>query len=340
MDRGEHLGTACVDGITVRYLPTPLPAFTPRGVLSFLARFPECARQWARALAAFRPSILHVHCFGPNGIYALATSLIARRPLIVSSHGETFTDENDVFSHSRLLRWGLRTSFRRAGAVTGCSQTVLNDLRARFGLLAGVVVPNGVAVGSELPSVSAPREKLVFAVGRMVEVKGFDLLLAAYAAADLPADTRLVIGGDGPQRPRLIAQARQLGIEDRVSFPGRLSGDEVADWMSRAQVVAVPSRHEAFGIVLLEGWRSGAALLATCHDGPGTIVHDGVDGVLIDPDDTPAFASKLRSLLSSEETRHRLAHAGRARLTAFTWSAVVDSYDALYRDLIPSGRRS
>ncbi len=330
VDRGEHLGTRRVEGVTVRYLPTPLPSFTPSGVLRFLRALPSAAAAWGRAAQAFRPTLLHVHCFGPNGIYAMAASRLLRRPLALASHGETFMDEDDVFGTSRLLRTSLRAALRRAAVVTGCSDVVLADLRARFGLRGGSVVPNGVTLPDPLPPLTGAREAVVFAVGRQVRVKGFDLLLDAFARADPPADTRLVLGGDGPEHAALTRRAETLGIAARVEFPGRLSPEEVSGWMARAQVVAVPSRREAFGIVLLEAWRSGAALLATSHDGPGTIVRDGVDGLLVDPEDTDSFARQLGRLLSEPATRDRLARAGRDRVREFTWAAVADAYLGAY----------
>lgn len=330
VDRGEHLGVQRVDGVTVRYLPTPLPSFSPTGILRFLGAMPGAATAWAQAFRRFHPSLLHVHCFGPNGVYSLVSSTLTRRPLVVSSHGETTGDENDVFGESRLLRVTLRLALRRAVATTGCSETVLDDLRARFGLVEGVVVPNGVTLPADLPPLEGARSPIVFAVGRQVRVKGFDLLLAAFAKADTTQDARLVLGGDGPEHDALARQAKDLGVADRVDLPGRLSPDEVANWMARAQVVAVPSRREAFGIVLLEAWRGGAAILATSHDGPGTIIRDGVDGAIADPDDTDAFAKALAGLLADKETRLRLADAGRQRVRKYRWATVADRYLSLY----------
>ena len=72
VDRGEHLGERELDGIRVRYLPTPLPARNARSMLGMLKDAPPAWRAWARARREFRPELLHVHCFGPNGVYALA----------------------------------------------------------------------------------------------------------------------------------------------------------------------------------------------------------------------------------------------------------------------------
>lgn len=333
VDRGEHLGVRSVDGVTVRYLPTPLPARTPQALGSFAWRALPAWRAWESARRGFRPDVLHVQCFGPNGVYALALHATHRSPLIVSSHGETFMDDHQVFDHSGLLRWALREACRSSSALTGCSQVTLDDL-ARFGIGGGSVVPNGIdleeAARSDVePPPFDPGASTVFAVGRVERVKGFDLLLRAFAQADLP-DARLVIGGDGGALPALRLLAAELGVADRVDFPGRLGRGAVIAGMASASVNVVPSRREAFGIVVLEAWRSGRPLVATEREGPGTLVTDGVDGLLVDPENTEAFAAALRRVMTDAALAARLAGAGLQTVRTYTWDAVVDRYVDIY----------
>ena len=98
------------------------------------------------AVDAFRPDVLHVVCFGPNGVYATALARLTGLPLVVSLQGETVMDDSDIFETSRVLRSALRRGLRAAAVVTGCSAFTLADAERRFGLAPGrgVVVPNGV----------------------------------------------------------------------------------------------------------------------------------------------------------------------------------------------------
>ena len=349
VDRGEHLGTRTVDGITVHYLPTPLPSASLRGVLSFARAAVPAWSAWRRVLRGFRPDVLHVQCFGPNGVYAWALQRTTGIPLVLSSHGETFMDENDVFNHSRLLSGTLIRALRSADAVTGCSGMVLDDLRARFRLSGGVVVPNGVNLheAEELgitPVTRDPdRPPTVFAVGRAVRVKGFDLLLRAFAAADLPEGTRLVIGGDGPELAALRKLADELGLGDQVDLPGRLDRQQVIAGMAGADVIVVPSRVEAFGIVVLEAWRSGTALIATSNGGPAELVTDGVDGVVVDPALTSELAGALTRLVNDNTKRSDLADNGLTTVCRYTWEVTAQSYEDSYGRLgrhRPSGARA
>lgn len=337
VDRGEHLGTQQLDGITVCYLPTPLPSASVCGVGRFALVAIPAWRAWRLAQREFRPDVLHVQCFGPNGVYALGLHSVTRTPLVLSAHGETFMDEHEVFTGSRLLSAALRRSLQQAEEVTGCSSMVLDDLTGRFGLSrAGLVVPNGVdsaegsRLGVEASHAVDDQPFTVFAVGRAVRVKGFDLLIRAFATARLPDSAKLVIGGDGPEMEALRALAGDLGISGRVNFLGRLDREGVLRGMGSADVVVVPSRLEAFGIVVLEAWRSGTALLATSRGGPAELVTDGVDGMVVDPSVTDEFAARLSLLARDPLLRQELAAGGLRTVQRFTWERTAGEYSRLY----------
>ena len=328
VDRGEHLGEQIVDGVRVRYLPTPLPARRVGAMARFALAAPGAWRKWRRAYAQFRPGILHVHCFGPNGIYALRLHRATGTPLVVTSHGETLGDDGGVYQRSRLLRQQLTAAIDEAALVTAPSQYVLDDLIAHYGLTRGEVVRNGVDL-SVRPDVQAPRvddRPYILGVGRLGPMKGFDLLIDAFRESGLGRTHRLVIVGDGPMRGALRRQVEQQALSEQVRFVGRLGSQGVADAMAQAQVVVVPSRIESFGIVALEAWRSGTALIMTSRGGGPEFVRDGVDGLLVDPIDSAALAQQIRDLALDHERRDRLAAAGSRRVGSFDWAHVADAY--------------
>lgn len=337
VDRGEHLGERWLDGVRVRYLPTPLPAFTPKGVLRFLRDLPAAAITWREAHRALSPDVLHVQCFGPNGVYATACSRLTGTPLVISSHGETFADEHDVFGTTRLLPATLRWAVRQARAVTGVSTVVLDDLRDRFGLRGGVVVPNGVSEAQEAEAelTAVPPRPYVFAVGRMVHVKGFDLLVRAFAEAELDPDVSLVLGGDGPERQALRILGDELGLGDRLRLPGRLTHPDVLACMAAADVIVVPSRLEAFGIVVLEAWSSGTPVVATRSGGPEGLIEHGESGWLVDNESVPQLASALRVLTTDPPLRARLAQGGAQQVRPYTWQRTAAAYERIYREESP-----
>ena len=342
------------DDLIVRRFPMPLPAVKWSSLYRSATIGPRTLFSLRNAVDAFRPDVLHVVCFGPNGVYATALARFTGLPLVVSLQGETVMDDADIFETSRLLRNALRRGLRAAAAVTGCSTFTLADAERRFGLAPGrgVVVPNGVDLdgihsggadvagdirstgshGPEAPDhLRAAERRYVLALGRVVPKKGFDLLLEAYAGLDESSRTAdLVIGGTGPALEDLRARADALGLGDSVHFVGRLSRGQVARSMAGADLFVMPSRLEPFGIVILEGWRAGVAVVATSRGGPPEFVRDGVDGVLVDPFDTGSFTEALEGLLTDDARRRAVAEAGRARVTEFAWPVVAERYRALY----------
>lgn len=334
-----------IDGLVVRRFPLPLPTRTP----SSLARFPYGAYRTIRtmrgAVKAFLPDLFHIQCFGPNGIYAALLSRLSGLPLVLTLQGETVMDDHDVFERSALIRSGLRLGIRHAAAVTGCSQFALADAEARFGLRPGRgrVIFNGVDLsvpppeaGSDPPIETSRR--YVFAVGRVVEKKGFDLLLKGFSSiAHSHPGVDLVIGGDGEALPSLRELATRLDVADRVRFPGRLSRAEVARAMAGADIVVMPSRLEPFGIVVLEAWRAGRPVVATSHGGPKEFIQDGESGLLVDPFDQVSLAAALDGLLVDTVRSGRLGAAGRRRVEEFDWPVVAGHYRSVYAEVLGGG---
>jgi glycosyltransferase involved in cell wall biosynthesis len=347
VDRGEHLGVTELDGTVVRHLPTPMPARSARALSSFAAAAPGAWHAWSSAFRTFRPDVLHVQCFGPNGVYAAALARRTRTPLVVSSHGETTADDHDAFGTSALIRAGLRRAIDAATETTGCSEPVLDDLRQRFGLVGGVVVPNGVGPVPEAPesgvlpdSVDFGPRRVVLGVGRLETTKGFDLLVEAFACLDADVDASLVLVGDGAQRDALRALGDRLDLGDRLQLVGPLDEAGVHAWMRRADVVVVPSRKEAFGIVALEAWRAGTPLVATSLGGPASFVTDGVDGLLVDPVNTAALAHAVESVLGDGLLADGLATAGLSTVRRYSWSSVTQAYCELYERALGSSSTS
>ena len=250
-----------------------------------------------RAVAAFRPDVLHVQCFGPNGAYATALSRVTGLPLVVTLQGETLMDDADIFETSRVLRSSLRAGLRSADAVTGCSAFTLADAEDRFGLERGrgqVIVQrgrtdSGPSMGRSSPAPAGFGADLdrpyILALGRVVEKKGFDLLLAVVRGHRCRAPDRRSwsLPARGRRWRACGTAAVELGIDRARALCGRLSRDEVAGAMAGATLFVMPSRLEPFGIVILEAWRAGTAVVATNRGGAPEFVRDGADGVLVDP---------------------------------------------------------
>jgi glycosyltransferase involved in cell wall biosynthesis len=323
-----------IDGVSVRRFAMPLPAASASSLLRF---GPGAARAGVLLRAAvrdFQPDVLHVQCFSANGAYAAALSRLLRIPLVVSLQGETVMDDRDIYDHSVSLRMGLRVGLRQASAVTACSGFVLRDAVDRFGLetAASVVIPNGVDTSGDPPPVALelPFDRFVLGLGRLVEKKGFDLLIDAFARLEDHRDLGLVIGGDGPALEKLRERASAFGLDERVALPGTLSRGQVAWAMTNADVFVMPSRVEPFGIVALEGLASGCPVIVSSRGGASEVIRDRQSGLVVDPFDSGVLSEAIERVLGDAALRKRLIDGGRARVGEFGWDRIVDRYLEVY----------
>jgi glycosyltransferase involved in cell wall biosynthesis len=288
-------------------------------------------------------TVVHGHWVVPGG--ALAAAAARGRPLIISLHG------SDVYVAERYAIAGAaaRRVFRRAGWITACS----DDLRTRAIALGAPdhrieTVPYGVDAARFKPNPASraarrnalglqPDQPLLFAAGRLVHKKGFEYLLDALARSAGSPRAHLAIAGEGDLDRELRDRAARLGLGERVSFLGRLDQDDVAEWLSAADVAVVPSVHDEAGNVdglpntVLEALASGTPLIATPAGGIGSVVEDGRTGLIVPERDPIALAGAIDELLRDPLRRASLGAAARAAaLMRHGWGRVAERFEEIY----------
>ena len=168
-------------------------------------------------------------------------------------------------------------------------------------------------------------------VGRLVPIKGHDVLLRAVAAvrSDLPG-VKLEIAGDGSLEQALRSTAARLELDGVVSFLGRVAPS--APVVDRAEVVVVPSFGEGFGMVALEAMERGRPVIASAVGGLPEIVEDGCTGLLVPAGDAEALARAIRELAGDRERAAVMGAAGRARAhEEFSQERCTRRIEAIYR---------
>lgn len=162
----------------------------------------------------------------------------------------------------------------------------------------------------------------LFAVSRLTPLKRFDLMLRALAEP-MSAGIRCVIAGEGGEMDALLRLRRQLDLDDRVEFVGRIDEGTLLDHLGRCRAVVFPAFNEDYGFVTVEAFSSGKAVL-TCRDsgGPAELVRDGENGLVSDP--TPeSLARAMRRVMSDRTLAIRLGEAGAADAAKLTWDDAV-----------------
>ncbi|TCJ18408.1 glycosyltransferase [Parasulfuritortus cantonensis] len=178
---------------------------------------------------------------------------------------------------------------------------------------------------------------LLFGLGRLIEKKGFQDLLAALA--DLPREIAgrpwvMLIGGDGEDAERLRLQCRRLGLDDRVRWLGWQ--DPPDPWYDLADVVVVPSRHEPLGNVILEAWNYRKPVVSSASDGARELIQPDRNGIMVPCADPLGLADGLQRALQMDDAgRRELGEAGWRELNAkHGQAAIVGAYLDLYERLM------
>jgi glycosyltransferase involved in cell wall biosynthesis len=289
-----------------------------------------------KRLAALKPDVVHID----EEPYNLATWLAMRQARAVGAKTLFFSWQNINRRYPPPFRWMEQQVLGGVDAAIVGNRDAAHvwQVKGYRGRLA--VIPQfGVdPVLFQPPARRDPGRSFTFGVAnrRLVPEKGVDLLLRALA--QVPGVWRLLVAGEGPERPYLQQLAAQLGIADRVQFDGAVGSDRMPAFLQELDVLVLPSRtlpnwKEQFGRVLIEAM---ACEVAVVGSDSGEIPHVIGDAGLVFPeDDEAALAAHLQVLMTSETLRQTLGKKGRERVLAqYTQAQIAAQTVALYRDMM------
>jgi len=295
-------------------------------------RLRAAAPALVRYLRSRRPRTL-VPTVEHASLLSLAAGRLTGVPVVVRvANTLSLLDARASSRKDRVVLALARRLYRGADALVACSEGMADDLAAYCGLPRDriQVIPNP-SVGRDLAARAAeqldhpwfrPGEPpVVLGIGRLAPQKNFPLLIDAFARLDTPA--RLVVLGEGPERPGLEEQVRSLGLADRVDLPGL--DPNPYRYLARAAVFALSSSWEGLPGVLIEALACGCDVVATdCPSGPREILRGGELGRLVPVDDPAALAAALDERLGAgERVDPRVAAPYHADVVARRYLAVL-----------------
>ena len=271
---------------------------------------------------------------GPTGIH-LARCL--RAPHVVTMAGGDIYDPSKWYTPDKNPI--LRAAVRRVLAASHGHVAVSTDLARRAREIYGFQGPiDVISLGAPAPRFDpASRAQLglepgvvyIATVGRLVRRKNLTALIMALHRLGRD-DVQLLVIGDGPEQAALQAQAQQLGLGHRVQFRGFVPDSTKYQLLAAADVFALPSLHEAFGLVYLEAMHCGLPVVAGRPGGQEDYLSDGRTGYLVPHDDAESLLEALQKLVSNPELRAAMSAHNRTVAQRFSIAATADEYESLF----------
>jgi glycosyltransferase involved in cell wall biosynthesis len=317
-----------------------------------MGRYLQLQRRAAiRAGKALGAELVHAHWAIPTGPAAVLAARALGIPCIITMHG------GDVYVNAAQgydfpTRWYVKPILRRTLRDAAALTAITDDCR-QHALRAGAddakihVIENGADLRRFRPAlVSEPAAArdfgphMIFACRQLFPRKGIRFLIQA-AARLKPRfpDLKVVLAGDGFERPDLEALARQLGIGGDTVFLGWVANAELPAYYRASAVSVVPSLEEGFGIPAAEAMGCGVPVVASDAGGLPEVVEDGVTGRIVPKGDAEALAQAIGGLLADEPLRRRMGAAALERARRlFDWDIAARRFEALYEALLAPAR--
>lgn len=298
-------------------------------------------RAWALARQR-RYDIVHVHWPMPMVLLGWAARRAHRMPMVTTFYG---IELRWVQSRLPFLKWLVRRAARTSSQAVAISSYTAHELR-KFADVPIEVIPYTAEFPPPSSTVTARgTDEAILFVGRLIERKGVQHLIRALGTVRERTPARLIIIGDGPERPHLEELARDAGVAEHVDFRGRVSDEELRQAYATAKVFVLPSvldarqDTEGLGVVLLEAMNYSVPVVASNIGGITDIVQHERTGLLVPPGDETALAAALTRLLTDRALSNTLGTAGlRVLRESFSWERIVDRWEAVYRGVVSAGR--
>ncbi len=280
---------------------------------------------------------------------AFATPLACACPTVVTVHDLSFLRYPSAFRrfNRAYLSFITRFSTRRAARVIAVSESTRQDVVAMCGVPGSrvVVVPNGVTeefCPADAAAVEVFRrrkglpERFILFLGTLEPRKNITRLLEAYAlglhkfATDAQPIPALVIAGSkGWFYDIIFARVRELGLADRVVFPGFVPTEELPWWYRAAELFVYPSLFEGFGLPVLEAMACGTPTITSNISSLPEVAGDAA--LLVDPDDAQTLAESIARVLAEPDLALAMRSAGLVQASRFSWGRTAAETAAVYQ---------
>jgi glycosyltransferase involved in cell wall biosynthesis len=279
--------------------------------------------------------VIHTHHFAPLMHSVVAASWAGWAPMVHTEHSYQYLEPR------RDYRWAMRALSARCRAVVMVGRAMRPYYRDEVGvperklkvILNGVTLPSlngGGGRSARRAALGLPDGFLIVSAGRFFPVKRYqDLLAGAAEARRQVKDLHLVLLGTGPERERLVAETRRLGMEEAVSFPGWRK--DVEEFVACGDIFALTSDSEGLPMAVLEAMALRIPVIATAVGDLPEMLGDGEGGKLVPARNPDRLAEAIVTLARDGNLRERMGRWGHERVARdYSLATMVEAYEELY----------
>jgi glycosyltransferase involved in cell wall biosynthesis len=337
--RRSAVHTETIEGEPIIMHRLPAVRWLPHDWLRFV--WPWRSKHYARTvLDAVQPDVVHIQS---HIIIGRGLARIAHRrgiPVIATNHvmAENILDHTAMpdFINAPVLKlaWAdAKRTFDMTRAVTTPTRKAADFLEKTIDISGVVPISCGIDRRNYTPIVGPRTQNRILFVGRLTGEKKVDVVLHALAKLDPALDVHFDIAGGGDQRKALESLTHHLGLEDRVTFHGRVTDEQLRELYSRASLFVIASIAELQSIVTMEAMASALPIVGANAVALPHLVHDGENGYLFEPGDVDDLAEKLTRVLTAEPADYeRMQKASLDGVVVHDINRTLDTFEALYRD--------
>ncbi|MFQ5645481.1 MAG: glycosyltransferase family 4 protein [bacterium] len=289
--------------------------------------------------ARFKYSVIHAHWAYMAGYAAVLFGKRKGVPVVISCHGLDLAVNRELEGD---IREKTELALRQAEAVIVPSKGLYRLARQIRGSDDGLhLIPHGVRrPGDQLPvsgvGGNPVKKPYILAVGHFDRVKGFDLLIKAFEliADEIEPVKLVVVSGTGRGVHDIFGFSLADRLKGRVIFQHRRSHERILELIKRAELLALPSREEGFGIVVLEAMAAGTAVVAFNVGVAADIICDGQNGLLVEKQDYRQLARAIKRVLNDAKLAGYLADNALETVKRYGWSTVIPQYNRVYQGIM------
>ncbi|QCR15188.1 glycosyltransferase family 4 protein [Methanosarcina mazei] len=284
-----------------------------------------------------KPDIIHIH--GTYPPYSIIPLIANNYPTVVTLHG-IVSVESKFSIKSRLLLnnkiYGIleKKAINKADRLIVVSPSIY-EYCLKMGADPSIIdlIPNGITIDEyEFEGKDLIHPSLLY-IGRLVKIKGIDILIRALPIIKMSyPDIKLFIAGSGGQFNKINSIVKKMNLTENVVFLGNVFGLEKRHLIASTDILILPSRYEAFGIVLLEAMAFSKPVVASNVGGIPYIISNEETGLLFEVENVTELAEKVIKLLNDEHLRLKIGKAGKEKAKLFSWDKIADQTIKTYQD--------